>query len=174
MIKEEDLRDETVMSMAREILLAARTAPKARGRDNLELMLCDKDDMKKIAERMIKMAEEGRGPEFFKRDAENILKSQAMLLLGCRIKPCGLKPCGMCGFGTCDNKPADTPCSLNTTDLGIALGSAVSKAADLRLDSRIMYSVAQGAKELGYFSEELKVFFALPLSVSGKSPFFDR
>ncbi|MEA4966539.1 MAG: ferredoxin domain-containing protein [Bacteroidaceae bacterium] len=47
-------------------------------------------------------------------------------------------------------------------------------AADNRIDSRAMYSVGIAAKELGFYGEEVAYGFAIPLSVSSKSPFFDR
>jgi uncharacterized ferredoxin-like protein len=37
-----------------------------------------------------------------------------------------------------------------------------------------MYSAGRTAVELGLFSKNVKVAFAVPLSVSGKSVFFDR
>ena len=65
-------------------------------------------------------------------------------------------------------------CSFNAGDLGIAVGSAVSRAADLRIDNRIMYSAGKAALELGFLGSEVAIAYGIPLSVSGKSPFFDR
>jgi uncharacterized ferredoxin-like protein len=65
-------------------------------------------------------------------------------------------------------------CVFAISDLGIAVGSAVSIAADHRADNRIMYSAAMSAIQLGFFSPEIKMAYAIPLSASGKSPFFDR
>jgi uncharacterized ferredoxin-like protein len=59
-------------------------------------------------------------------------------------------------------------------DLGIAIGSAVSVAADHRVDNRVMYSIGKAAKELKLLGEEASIIFGIPLSASGKSPFFDR
>ena len=58
--------------------------------------------------------------------------------------------------------------------MGIALGSAAATAADLRMDSRILFSAGRAAKEMGLLGENVGQVFGLPLSVSGKSPFFDR
>jgi len=65
-------------------------------------------------------------------------------------------------------------CSFNAGDLGIAVGSAASRAADLRLDNRIMYSAGKAAIELGILGEGVSIAYGIPLSVSSKSPFFDR
>ena len=60
-------------------------------------------------------------------------------------------------------------CSFNVGDLGIALGSAVSRAADMRVDNRIMYSVGKAVLELDLLGAEVHIAYGIPLSVSGKS-----
>ena len=72
------------------------------------------------------------------------------------------------------NKHPDHPCVFNTGDLGIAIGSAASVAMDSRVDSRIMYTVGQALLEMRIFGEEVKIIYGIPLSISGKNPFFDR
>ena len=59
-------------------------------------------------------------------------------------------------------------------DVGIALGSAAATAADCRVDSRILFSAGRAALQLGIMGEKVRLIYGLPLSVSGKSPFFDR
>lgn len=174
MKKEEEFRDETLMEIAKKMLTAARTAPKGKGENTLELVLCDKTDIKKISDRLLTMAASGRAADYFRRDGENILKASALLLLGTRIKSLGVSPCGMCGFPTCADRPKEVPCAFNLTDLGIALGSAVSVAADNRVDNRIMYTVGQAVKELGLMDESVKAIYGIPVSAGSKSPFFDR
>jgi uncharacterized ferredoxin-like protein len=112
----------------------------------------------------------------FLRDAENILSAQAMILIGTKISPMNLKHCGMCGFGTCENKlkHPDVPCVYNSGDLGIAIGSAVSIAADDRVDNRIMYTVGQAAIDMRLLGEDVKIAYGIPLSAASKNPFFDR
>ena len=65
-------------------------------------------------------------------------------------------------------------CAFNTIDLGIAIGSAVSIAADNRVDSRVMFSIGKVAEEMNYAEGEDIIWEGIPISVSGKSPFFDR
>ena len=62
----------------------------------------------------------------------------------------------------------------SAVDLGIAIGSAVSVAADLRVDNRVMYSVGKAALNIGILGEDVKIAYGIPLSISGKNPFFDR
>lgn len=63
---------------------------------------------------------------------------------------------------------------VGAIDIGIAIGSAAAAAADARVDSRVMFSVGRAAKSLGLLGEKASLVLALPLSISGKSPFFDR
>ena len=47
-------------------------------------------------------------------------------------------------------------------------------AADARVDSRVMFSVGRAARSLGLLGASVTLVLGIPLSVSGKSPFFDR
>jgi uncharacterized ferredoxin-like protein len=58
-------------------------------------------------------------------------------------------------------------------DVGIAIGSACSAAADLRVDSRVMFSVGLAAQKLGWL-KDCQTVMALLLSAGSKNPFFDR
>jgi uncharacterized ferredoxin-like protein len=170
-----EIEKETVLEIAKKMAVAAKTAPKARGIDNLEIQIVTGESIQKIAETMHKQAEK-YDVGFFHRDAENILQAPAMLLIGTRYEPIGLNYCGLCGFGNCENKRKhpEAPCAFNTGDMGIAVGSAVSIAADNRVDNRIMYTVGMAAKELGIMGENIKIIYGIPLSASNKNPFFDR
>ncbi|MCQ2561489.1 MAG: ferredoxin domain-containing protein, partial [Clostridia bacterium] len=64
-------------------------------------------------------------------------------------------------------------CFFTSHDLGLAVGSAVSIAADMGVDSRVMYSAGVGAIKAGLIAEDL-LCIAIPISVSGKSVYFDR
>ncbi|MDL2262796.1 DUF2148 domain-containing protein [Bacteroidales bacterium OttesenSCG-928-I21] len=110
------------------------------------------------------------------RDAENIRNSEAVVLIATKINTLGLKICGLCGMTNCEtkNKHHQTPCFFNANDMGIAIGSAVSIAADNRIDNRIMYTVGMSAKELNFFANEVHIIVGIALSVSGKNIFFDR
>jgi uncharacterized ferredoxin-like protein len=173
---EEQLREEAVVEVAKKMIVAARTAPKGRGVDNMVIAVVRGDTIKKIAKKMTEMVKKGEAPAFFERDAKNILMTSAMVLLGSRIKSLGLNPCGLCGFKNCEekNQHPNHPCAFNAGDLGIAIGSAVSVAMDSRVDNRIMYTVGQAVMRMGLFEDDVKLVFGIPLSVSGKNPFFDR
>lgn len=170
------IKEKIVADVANRMLLAARTAPKARGKDTLYAASVDKEGRSKIAAHMRQMVKEGRGAPFFIRDADNLDTADGLLLLGTAIDPMGLEFCGLCGFANCEEKEKypNHPCAFNTGDLGIALGSAVSVAMDSRIDNRIMYSIGMAVGELKLLGEEVRIIYAVPLSMSGNNPFFDR
>lgn len=173
---EELLREQAAQDIAEQMVVAARTAPKSCGKDNLVAAVADKDSIREIAHHMRTMVSEGRGAPFFLRDADNLDAAEALVLLGTKIVPTLLDHCGLCGFPDCEEKAKhpDHPCAFNTGDLGIAIGSAVSVAMDCRIDNRIMFSVGMAVRDLELLGKEVRIIYGIPLSISGKNPFFDR
>ncbi len=164
---------QAALDVARRMMTAARTAPKAKGIDRLELSCVSGEELEILAKKMEEIGVKNQRASFV-RDAGNVRQSQAVVMIGSRRGEQELN-CGYCGFSTCAEKrksPA-TPCMFPVTDLGIALGSACSVAADSRVDSRVMYTAGMAALELGWLKD---CFYALsiPISISGKSPYFDR
>ncbi|MDR0541947.1 MAG: DUF2148 domain-containing protein [Dysgonamonadaceae bacterium] len=168
---ERETRHAHVLEIARQIMTAARTAPKAKGLDILEIMTVDGGDLVTLSD---KTQELGKTMNlgFMLRDAENLLAAEAVILIGTRESTQGLN-CAHCGYSACADKPAAVPCAINSIDAGIALGSACATAADLRVDSRIMFSVGLAAQKLNWL-EGCKTVMAVLLSASSKNPFFDR
>ena len=151
LIFQQQIAEDATVAAAFQIASAARTAPKARGIDNLVIAVVYGEELESIAQKMESLVDEGRAGAFFKRDAQCLRASQALVLIGTKVKSMGLTDCGLCGFGNCAHKEkhTDALCIFNTHDLGLAVGSAVSKAADMRLDNRVMYSVGIAVRELG-------------------------
>ena len=174
MIKEEEFKVATIEKIAEEMCLAARTAPKGRGMDLLEIAIVKNGEIAKLSAKMKEIGEKQNHATFL-RDAENIKCAAAIILIGTKKQAIGLKYCAFCGWPTCaDAEAAGAVCALNTGDLGIAIGSAVSVAMDHRLDNRIMYSIGKAAIELELLGKEVVVAYGIPLSATGKNPFFDR
>lgn len=162
-----------IEQVAHLMCAAARTAPKARGIDNIETIIVKKKYIARLARLMQKTAKSENRPSFM-RDAKNILKCETLVLIGTKIKPIGLN-CGFCGFSTCAlAEKHGVTCSYNPLDLGIAAGSAVGIAALFHIDNRIMYSVGKTAINLRFFTKNVKIALGIPLSVTGKNIFFDR
>ena len=170
-INERDSRHEQVLVAAHQMMTAARTAPKAKGVDILEIALIEGDDLKRLSDKMVAMVEE-HGMKFFLRDADNVLQAECVMLIGTDSLPHGLN-CAHCGYNTCQEKPEFVPCAINSTDVGIALGSACAMAADLRLDTRVLFSAGLAAQSLDILNG-CKQVFAIAISASSKNPFFDR
>ncbi|MCQ2255434.1 MAG: DUF2148 domain-containing protein [Bacteroidaceae bacterium] len=170
-LNERDNRHAAILQAATAIMAAARTAPKGKGVDVIEITTVSGDDLLPIAAEMRNISEK-TGFKFFLRDADNIEIADAVVFIGTTDHPHGLN-CGQCGFAECGKRTAEVPCAINSIDVGIALGSACSKAADMRIDTRIMMSAGLAAQNLGLLGECRQVI-ALLLSVSSKNPFFDR
>lgn len=171
--REEKFRAAAVLGIAEKMCVAARTAPKAKGLDLLEIAVISGDSIPKLAAKMKELGEKEKRPGFL-RDADNIKNAQAIVLIGTRQKTIGLD-CAFCGRPTCvEAEKAGVICVYNPGDLGIAVGSAVSIAADNRVDCRVMYSIGKTALAMKLLGEEIMIAFGIPLSASGKNPFFDR
>ena len=169
---ERDIRHQLVLDAARRMMVAARTAPKGKGIDIIEIGVATDDDILRLSDEMLRIAAD-TGLKFFLRDAENIKSAEAIVLLGTRQQVQGLN-CAHCGFATCAEKPETVPCAINSVDLGIAIGSACATAADLRVDTRVMFSAGLAAQHLHFLGEECRCVMAIPVSASSKNPFFDR
>lgn len=163
--------------VAELMAISARTAPKARGNDFIEVSMVKGDDVERLAEEMKEYGKEHG--EYFIRNGNSLLQSEAVVLIGLKdSKSVGLN-CGACGNEACKDLPAPTNrlfkgphCALRQMDLGIALGSAVKTASMHNVDTRIMYSVGVVARRLGL--TESDVVMGIPLAMTGKSVFFDR
>lgn len=173
LINERDTRSERLMQVANAMMTAARTAPKGKGFDIIEVALVVDETIEELSKAMLEYSQK-TGLKFITRDAENILLAEAIVLIGTAQKVHSLN-CGYCGFATCaeKNEFPGVPCAINTVDVGIAIGSACSVAADQRVDSRVMFSVGRVAQELGMMTGCSSIY-GIPISCSSKSPFFDR
>jgi len=169
-----DLEKKAAYAVADLMVLAAKTAPKGCGLDNVVSLVLDGKEKDVLADEMRKISKE-TGSDFYERDAGNVDNSHLIVLIGVRNSPIGLKNCSLCGFADCQEmQMVGGRCAFNITDLGIAVGSAVSVAADHRIDNRIMFTAGKAAKRLNFFSDDVKTCFGIPLSSSSKSIFFDR
>jgi len=163
-------------------MVACRTAPKSGGVDDVETVLITGEEKDSIAAEMETMGDE-RKLDGFRRDADNVKRSDALLLVGVNGARSFGVSCGSCGHPTCQEFDAAArvsgldfkgpTCVFKALDLGIALGSAVKTAGDLNIDNRIMYRAGTAAKRLGHFSRST-VVMGIPISASGKSIYFDR
>lgn len=171
--------DNTVKTVADLMALAAITAPKGKGEDFLEIRVLVGEDKNRVGEDMNAISLERNIPHF-KRDGDNVINSQVLLLIGLKKhKGAGLN-CKACGFESCsefnealvEGDFTGPNCSIRLLDMGIALGSAVKTASIHNVDNRIMYRAGVSALRCGFM--ESNTVMGIPLSASSKSIFFDR
>lgn len=158
--------------------IAARTAPKSAGKDYVVVKVVEGQDLKRLADEMCKYGELVKKKNF-DRDGRNVAASEAVLLIGLKDAKSMDLNCGACGYDTCSERIEDEhgefigpQCAFRLLDMGIALGSAVKMASLLNVDNRIMYRAGVVARKIGLIDAD--VVMGIPLSVSGKSIYFDR
>jgi uncharacterized ferredoxin-like protein len=175
-----------VSDMAVKLMAAsARTAPKAGGKDFMEIVVITKDeDLKNIAEAMKGYAPKSSNEAFWLRDAANIENSQALLLIRLSKPVTAGYDCGACGYSTCaefaKNRQLQSKelgytgphCVMRMIDIGVALSSAAKTASLLNVDCRVQQRVGAAARAIGLIKAE--VAMGIPVSITGKSIYFDR
>ena len=173
-VKGNEMERMAVDQVAALMCAAARTAPKGRGIDNLSTLVVTGGDIKKVSAEMRRIGQE-LGDAMWDRDAGNVDASAALVVLGQRLVPMNIPACGFCGFEDCAaSVKAGAACAISAGDLGIATCSAAAVAALHHIDNRIMYRIGRAALNLGLFDEKVTMAYGIPLSVTGKSPYFDR
>ena len=169
-----DAEKDAIFAVADLMAAAAKTAPKGSGKDTIITAIVSGEDKDRLRDKLAELGTE-YDEAFMVRDAGNVDSSTCVVLIGCYNTYFGLTNCSMCGFPNCgQTKKNGSPCIFNVTDLGIAVGSAVSVAADHRIDNRVMYSAGRAAVKLGLLGDNVKLCYAIPLSTTNKSIYFDR
>ena len=144
-----EAENDALLTVAKLMVAAARTAPKTRGEDTIHTAIVNGEDKEKLAATMDDLGRD--------RDAGNVRASGAVVLIGVE-----------------SGKVSEEwwPYQAKLIDLGIALGSAVKVASDLNIDNRIMRSVGIAAMKMGLVEgDDVE---GIPLSVKGKNLYFDR
>jgi len=173
---------DAIFEAAKLMLIAARTAPKSGGVDDILTLIVYGEEKDAIAGKMEEIAEE-RKIEGFKRDAKNVRDSEAVILIGVRGSKSMAFNCGACGYNNCkefgeaERKLGEDffgpTCIFKALDLGIALGSAVKIASVLNVDNRVMYRAGTAASKLNLLPEAT-IIMGIPISAKGKNIYFDR
>ncbi len=157
--------------------IAARTAPKTKGQDFVVIKVVEGEDLQKLADLMFELARQ-TGNADFTRDGKNTQTSEAVVLIGVKDAPAAGLNCGACGNDECvqinarEGEFNGPQCALRVLDMGIALGSAAKIASLMNVDNRIMYRVGTAARQGKFIDADFVM--GIPLSATGKSPYFDR
>ncbi len=167
-------------TVAQLMAISATTAPKSKGENFVQTKLLKGQVLKKLADAMFAFGRRTKKKDF-DRDSKNVAQSEAVLLIGLKKANVLGLDCGACGFANCKTLQKQAKesgefvgptCAFRLLDMGIALGSAVKTASLLNVDNRIMYRAGVVARELDIVDWEFVM--GIPLSVTGKSIFFDR
>jgi uncharacterized ferredoxin-like protein len=174
MIKKSNEAEQAALEhVANMMAAAARTAPKTRGMDNIQVLILTDKDMQRLIPKMLEIAKRDNRPSC-DRDAKTLETVKICVVIAVKANPVGLN-CGYCGYKTCEElKKTAGVCAYNSMDLGIAVSSAAEVAAKFHIDNRLMFSVGKAALELGLFDKDVKQALGIPLSATGKNIFFDR
>jgi uncharacterized ferredoxin-like protein len=169
-----ELETQAALHVASLMTAAARTAPKTRGIDYIKVFAVDDAETKqKIIDKMKEIGER-ENRSFMVRDADNIAASPVLVVIGAVSNPVDLN-CGYCGHPSCEALAGyGGICAFNSIDLGIAACSAAAVASRFHIDNRMMYSIGTACLELKMFEDSVKQALGIPLSVTGKNPYFDR
>lgn len=189
-----DIRGDTVRTVARLCAAAAVTAPKsggqllARGKPLFieTVFIDDKATLLRLSEWMRARGIERKQQIWF-RDAAVAEKVDGVLFVGLKDWYPPIYDCGACGFATCAEfieatkslraasetfEFAGPQCNLRDVDLGIAVGSAVKTASLSNIDTRCQTRIAVAARKLGLIKADIAV--ALSMSLTHKNPGFDN
>ena len=175
MTEETKAIENALVRAAEEICLAAKTAPKACGKDSIVTAILTGEEIEKLAACMDELEKPRNKPiPIFSRDAQLLRSCGAVVLIGQKRVVRALN-CGLCGRASCGECIADGGhCAFDDIDLGIALGSAASIAADKRIDNRILYTAGTAAMKLRLLGDGVATIMALPLAASERNRFFLR
>jgi uncharacterized ferredoxin-like protein len=173
------MSEDAALIVAKLMELSARTAPKAVGKDFIEVRILTGEKKNALGREMFKVSEEKTNPGF-KRDGQNVLDSNVVVLIGLLEHPGLGIDCKACGFESCKAMEKakirgdflGPNCAHRIADLGIAVGSAAKTASMHNIDNRIMERAGLAALRLGFIKSNLA--YGIPLSVTGKSIYFDR
>jgi uncharacterized ferredoxin-like protein len=171
---------EAVAEVAKMMAIAAITAPKTKGENYVEVKVLTVEEIHALSQAMEAYGVR-TGRKNFDRDARNIARSESVILIGLKEPNTAGLDCGACGYDTCDEllgaprshgEFTGPTCAYRLLDMGIALGSAAKTASLFNVDNRIMYRIGAVARDMQLVDWDFVI--GIPLSVSGKSIYFDR
>ena len=171
---------DSVEMVAQLMAISATTAPKSKGENFVQTKMLKGEVLKGLADAMLAFGQRTKKKDF-DRDSKNVAQSEAVLLIGLKKANVLGLDCAACGFADCKSLQRQAKesgefvgptCAFRLLDMGIALGSAVKTASMLNVDNRIMYRIGVVVREMNIVDWEFVM--GIPLSVSGKSIYFDR
>lgn len=176
---------EASLMVAQLMAAAMHTAPKAGGKDFLEVVIISQEEvLQQISDCMVTYAPASTNEAYWRRDAANIAACHVLLLVGLKRFNTATYDCGGCGFPTCaeftqhrvvqvkEMGYSGPHCVMRMMDIGAALVSAAKTASLLNIDNRVQQRVGAAARDLGLIDAD--VVMGIPIGVFGKNIFYDR
>jgi uncharacterized ferredoxin-like protein len=185
---EED-RKEAVRIAARLLLASGTTSPRVGGVGECTIHLVeDECAIEDLCQQVERMSAEGKGWDFFKRDAQMLRDADAVMIvtsLRCRTDPADTN-CNMCGKLICEylkesETLPDEPgvaypgplCVFRANNISYAVDGIVSQARNLGIDYGVYWSAGAAAMRMGLVPRNTGFALAVGISVTEKSPFRD-
>ena len=96
------MEESALLDIAQLMCAAAKTAPKAKGKDNITSLVLTGSEILELADKMeeIDWRLNGDNRTFFTRDANNLRKCSVVVLIGVKSHYYGLN-CKYCGYENC-------------------------------------------------------------------------
>lgn len=102
MLYESDyLEEQAALHTAEKMCAAARTAPKAHGKDTMHTLVLTGDEKEQLAKKMEEFGIREMGDKmntWYGRDAANVRRAQAVVLIGAEQSYRGVPHCDYCGL----------------------------------------------------------------------------
>jgi len=177
-----NLKKNAIETAVALMAVSARTAPKSKAKDNIEIIYFDGNDLNKAIKLMGSKKfrnETVKHKEFFiDSDGQVLKEAEGVLAIGVKAKKALNLNCGKCGCKNCAeftkavSEGKDVNCAFKIMDLGFATCSAARTAAELNIDNRVMYDIGEAIKKL--YMKDCDIVLGIALSAKGHNIFFDR
>lgn len=148
--EKDEMEMQAAIQTAARMCAAARTAPKAHGKDALHTYVLTGEDKEALARKMEEVGLREMGgemPTWYGRDAANVRRSNAVVLIGADKKQRGVPHCGYCGHGDCAGCRALRLCICRPRNRGILGGKHRCGGYD-RLPHHVFDRQNRGGDEL--------------------------
>ncbi len=176
------LKQDSLKTAVGLMALSAKTAPKSKGKDDIDIEYFDDKELKEAIDLMnsdeFVKDTTGKREFFMDSDIKVLEEAEGVLAIGVSTKKAMMLNCGKCGCKNCAefikavSKGKDVNCAFKIMDLGFAACSAARTAAELNIDNRVMYDIGEAIRRL--FMKDCDLVLGIALSVKGHNIFFDR
>ena len=103
LVKDHELERDSIYMVAKLMCLAARTAPKGGGVDNIVTAVVSKDTKEKLVSEMRMIGKELKKLKVYTINADMVEASDVVVLIGTKFKRLMIPTCNFCGFKDCQN-----------------------------------------------------------------------